>query len=209
MDDRTLERFFGFADKNGPVAANNPELGRCWLWTGGKTRGYGIFWADGKSQRAHVWSYKTFVGEIPEDRPQLDHFACDRTECVNYRHVRPDTARGNILRSSGPAAENAAKDDCPAGHSYAEHGRVTYQGRRECTLCVRKRQREAAAAKRLEARGGVEIVRSTDTHCRNGHEWTPETTYVDSKGVRNCKTCRNESLIRSRARAKARKAAAA
>jgi hypothetical protein len=194
MDDRsdTLARFFSFVNKNGPVAANNPELGRCWIWTGGRCRGYGIFWADGKSQRAHRFSYRTFVEEIPPDLPHLDHFACDRTECVNYGHVRPDTARGNALRSGNLAAQNRAKEECPAGHLFAEHGRVNSDGSRECIPCVRKRQREKKKARRDAARG-FKVRRATETHCANGHRWTPETTYIHPRGTKVCKICRAAS----------------
>ena len=30
------------------------------------------------------------------------------------------------------------------------------------------------------------------THCKRGHEFTPETTYVDSRGYRKCKICLQE-----------------
>lgn len=32
--------------------------------------------------------------------------------------------------------------------------------------------------------------RMADTHCRRGHEWTPENTYIDPRGYRQCRTCR-------------------
>jgi hypothetical protein len=38
------------------------------------------------------------------------------------------------------------------------------------------------------------------THCRNGHEYTEETTYIDKKGIRMCRTCRNAAMRRYRAR---------
>jgi hypothetical protein len=208
MDDRTLARFFSFVNKNGPLAANNPELGRCWIWTGGLNRGYGIFWAFGTSHRAHKFAYRVFVDEVPPDLPHLDHFACDRTDCVNYQHVRPDTARGNALRSGNIAAQNRAKDECPAGHDYAIHGRVNEAGSRECTLCVRKRQREAKKAKR-DAERGHEISRGTETHCANGHPWTAETTYLKAgRKTPECKICRRESQATSRAAKKRGDAAA-
>jgi hypothetical protein len=31
------------------------------------------------------------------------------------------------------------------------------------------------------------------THCRHGHEYTEANTYVDSRGSRSCKTCRQAS----------------
>jgi hypothetical protein len=198
MDDRTLERFFSFVNKNGPVAVNRPDLGRCWLWTGGKCRGYGVFWADGKSCRAAGFSYRTFVGPVPPGK-QLDHFACDRTDCVRYTHVRPDTARGNVLRSGNAAAVNRAKGECPAGHDFAEHGRINEAGARECKICKRKQDRERKMAKRIAARGGAEIPHATETHCANGHLWTPDTSYYRPGRVKpDCKICRRESQAASR-----------
>jgi hypothetical protein len=35
------------------------------------------------------------------------------------------------------------------------------------------------------------------THCKNGHEWTPENT-VHLPKQRRCKACRRESYVRSR-----------
>lgn len=31
------------------------------------------------------------------------------------------------------------------------------------------------------------------THCKNGHEYTPENTYVSPKGARFCRTCKKQS----------------
>jgi len=28
------------------------------------------------------------------------------------------------------------------------------------------------------------------THCPNGHPYTPDNTYIDPRGYRNCRTCR-------------------
>lgn len=37
------------------------------------------------------------------------------------------------------------------------------------------------------------------THCRNGHEYTPETVY-EGRGVRECKVCRREAQARYKER---------
>lgn len=42
--------------------------------------------------------------------------------------------------------------------------------------------------------------KATWTHCVNGHEFTPETTYIHPKrGTRNCRTCMLETARRRRA----------
>jgi hypothetical protein len=39
------------------------------------------------------------------------------------------------------------------------------------------------------------------TQCANGHDWTPENTYVwPGNGSKRCKTCRAESQARARIR---------
>jgi hypothetical protein len=46
------------------------------------------------------------------------------------------------------------------------------------------------------------------THCKRGHEYTPENTEYGAKGWRNCRTCRREILIpRATAKAKAKREA--
>lgn len=58
----------------------------CWLWTSTMHEGgYGEFKENGKRIRAHVWSYKTFVGPIPEGLFVLHH--CDMRCCVNPDHL--------------------------------------------------------------------------------------------------------------------------
>ena len=38
------------------------------------------------------------------------------------------------------------------------------------------------------------------THCKNGHKYTPDNTYLDSKGHRHCNTCRYEANKKARAK---------
>lgn len=172
-----LERFYSFVNKMGPLARNNPELGRCHIWTGGKTRGYGIFWAEGTSHRAHVWIYKQTGHTIPEGK-ELDHFACDRTECVNDLHVRPDTHWRNIIRSRGAAALNAAKMKCPKGHDLDEtNTRINSQGSRECLICKRDQQRRMKQAKRAIERGYVPLEPGS-AECPEGHDLAGDGSYL-------------------------------
>jgi hypothetical protein len=164
-----LERFYSFVNKMGPIAINRPDLGRCHTWRGGKTRGYGIFWADGTSHRAHVWIYKQSGRAIPEGL-ELDHFACNRTDCVNVLHVTPVTTRVNAMRSTNPWAENARKEKCPVGHDFDEaNTRINSQGSRECITCKREDQRLLKQAQRAVARGYVPLPADT-TACSLGHD---------------------------------------
>lgn len=39
-------------------------------------------------------------------------------------------------------------------------------------------------------------IRALQTSCQNGHEFTPENTYVKPNGTRNCRTCKREAQAR-------------
>src|SRR5688572_29446466 len=57
----------------------------CWIWTGSKAgykRGYGAFQFRGALVLAHRFSYRVIKGDIPHDRPQLDHL-CRTPACAN------------------------------------------------------------------------------------------------------------------------------
>jgi hypothetical protein len=87
----------------------------CWQWdVPHEETGYGQF-AGG---RAHRWSYRFFVGEIPEGL-ELDHL-CRNRACVNPWHLDPVPCRVNILRGEGLAAQNARKTHCLRGHEFTE-----------------------------------------------------------------------------------------
>jgi len=98
-------RFLSYVDKRSPD--------ECWPWTGYVDEmGYGIFGADGKLRKAHIWAYEHFVAPVPEGRPEIDHVChsndqtcpggpCSHRRCVNYLapHLEPVTHRENVLRS--------------------------------------------------------------------------------------------------------------
>lgn len=78
------ERFWPKVDKSGP----------CWLWTAAiNPKGYGTFRADGRSWRAHRYSYVLHYGEIP-DAMLIDH-RCHVRSCVNPAHLRVVTNKQN------------------------------------------------------------------------------------------------------------------
>lgn len=117
----------------------------CWIWRGSTNSwGYGVFWYQGRRRKAHAVAYEMWVGPIPAGR-QLDHFACDNPRCVNPWHVRPVTARENILRSRSFAAAHASTTHCPQGHPYDEENTIwTRKGTRRCRICRRQQGRDFA-----------------------------------------------------------------
>ena len=37
---------------------------------------------------------------------------------------------------------------------------------------------------------GLAAINARKTHCKRGHEFTPENTYIDNRNIRYCRTCR-------------------
>lgn len=77
-------RFWGYVQKSDG----------CWLWTGGKSAGYGRFKvASWKMQTAHRYSYEIHNGPTP-DGLVIDH-TCRNRSCVNPAHLQAVTSREN------------------------------------------------------------------------------------------------------------------
>jgi hypothetical protein len=73
------ERFRTFFRKRGPDD--------CWMWLGDTNpKGYGQFYLNGTSVRAHRYAYELATGEVLGSR-QIDHM-CHKRWCVNPRHLR-------------------------------------------------------------------------------------------------------------------------
>lgn len=118
----------------------------CWEFTGGRDRdGYGMFWLDGRTVRAHRASYELHVGPIPQGLT-LDHL-CRNTACVNPAHLEPTTMRENTLRGTSPVAVNASKTRCQAGHLFTRENTFRNGTHRRCRTCYRKWKRAYRAAR--------------------------------------------------------------
>lgn len=130
-----------------------PNCG-CWLWTGGlQSSGYGHFITYDKSERsAHRFSYKTYVGPIPEGLT-IDH-KCNVKICVNPEHLQVMTLSNNVGRYY------AEMTHCRAGHEYTlENTWVSKEGYRRCRTCDQRRDKERAPEHRVYAREYQRIKR--------------------------------------------------
>lgn len=54
-------------------------------------------------------------------------------------------------------------------------------------------------------RVGANKFNAGKTHCRNGHKYSEENTYVNPKGERVCRTCRYDNLMRWKAKRKGKR----
>ncbi|MFB8182631.1 HNH endonuclease signature motif containing protein [Streptomyces sp. NPDC055966] len=146
-DQTPQERFWSRVDKNGPIPEHCPELGPCWVWTGGLAEGYGAFWLDGRQERAHIVAYTWAKGEIAEGH-ERDHL-CRNRACVRPDHLEAVEHWTNVARGISPHGVNAAKTHCNQGHPFdTANTYINPKGARVCRACARARHDRWAAKKR-------------------------------------------------------------
>ena len=120
----TEERFWEKVDKTD----------YCWNWTAAKRNGYGHFKFNGKTVRAHRFSYEIHKGKIPKGLT-IDHL-CRNHSCVNAAHLEAVTSKENTLRGYGVAGINSRKTHCIHEHPLSGSNLyVTPNKKRQCKIC--------------------------------------------------------------------------
>src|SRR5579872_7266427 len=135
-------RFWSYVNRDGPIPAHRPELGKCWIWKKFiHPKGYGIFAATVASDprlsplvpdyprkkrqiKAHRWSFLDAFGYLPSE---IDHL-CRNRACVRPSHLEDVDHATNWKRGMSPSALNLKKENCTVcGSSFVDHiarGRV-------------------------------------------------------------------------------------
>lgn len=171
LDESLVRRFWSKVNRNGPVPAHRPELGRCWSWTGTRDRnGYGRLYlgggrADPRQGFAHRISFAIANGASTYALNILH--ACDNPGCVRQKHLFSGTQADNIhdaMRKKRMRPHfttlNAAKECCVNGHTFDEANTIWKRRengvlRRQCRECNRAASRDYRRAQRAADRDGV------------------------------------------------------
>lgn len=121
----------------------------CWLWLGSLAGGYGQLQVNGKSVRAHRFSWELHNGLIPEGLWVLHK--CDVCNCVNPAHLylgtRVENIRDAMERNRLPTG--LSREPCINGHEFNDDNfsvkRATKRGKaylyRICLVCSREQNR--------------------------------------------------------------------
>lgn len=94
---------------------DRPNIG-CWQWTGGRfNNGYGAFWQNGSTKRAHRAAWIFANGVIPEGMLVCHH--CDNRGCCRPSHLFLGTALDNQRDCIAKGRKrNKAPSHCIRGH---------------------------------------------------------------------------------------------
>lgn len=117
MNTEDTARFFS------KVQQGHPD--QCWLWIAARDKdGYGRFFLNGQTRRAHRVSYEIVHGPIPDELETLH--SCDNPPCVNPNHISVGTSLDNSQDciQKGRHIWTTNPERCPRGHAHYLYGQV-------------------------------------------------------------------------------------
>ena len=103
---RTAPKQAQYSTPEEAFAARTEWRGKCLVWTGGMSNGYGSITVNGRHAQTHRYSYEMVNGPIPEGL-QIDHM-CHNKACCNVEHLRLTTPKQNVEHRSGPQVNNTS-----------------------------------------------------------------------------------------------------
>jgi len=179
------ERFLKFISIN--------KDSECWEWTGKLSpEGYGRFRVKDnetwKIYGAHRVSYSLFCGDIKEGM-MIDHI-CRNRKCVAPSHIRQVDSFTNVHENSMSITHiSSLQTHCISGHELNSDNLVISKKGRRCKICHRERSTKNNADiknKKIKINPNYGKLK---THCKWGHEFTPENTKPRPSGGRYCLIC--------------------
>lgn len=132
---------------------------QCWTWTGNiGTTGYGNFPSQGKTVKAHRWSYAYFVGPIT--KPEICHH-CDNKLCINPFHLFNGTRFENMADMTDKGRHgNQKKTHCKHGHLLSGVNlkmiKCGEKRVRDCIVCRKRARQKSDKKRRAKAECGIE-----------------------------------------------------
>lgn len=179
--DRTIQHPLGMKRLKGRLM--RPSLNRMGYPTVGLSRSGGL-----RLRRVHQLVAEAFIGPRPQGQ-MVRHYNDIKTD-NHVSNLRYGTYSDNLYdRVRNGNHYNAEKTHCANGHKFTPENTLPRAGRggRKCRTCTRAEDRAHAEQKRRRA--GIP-PRALLTHCKRGHEFTPENTYLNpASGARVCRKC--------------------
>ena len=118
------------------------KVNGCWEWTASADKdGYGYLRINNKKPKAHRLAYETWIGPIPEDKPQVLHH-CDNPPCINPEHLYAGTNKDNVkdrIKRNRSSRYWSTITHCKYGHEFNEINTRYENGERACRPCGRRR----------------------------------------------------------------------
>jgi hypothetical protein len=173
----------------------------CWLWRGYvKPNGYGDWCASGRfgTGYTHRIAHIVWKGPIALGL-EIDHL-CRVKACCNPEHLEAVDHQTNMMRTR--------QAECSRGHpATAENLYIRPDtGVRDCHPCRLIVNKMSYARREKVLRGtpieGRPVLRSSERDaCGKGHPYSGANLYVDPKGNRHCRECRQQAWRRFKAKA--------